>query len=276
MSETRPLVCTFESRRSSEMQSLIVRHGGEGFTVPTMQEVPLEDNGQVVEFANRLEAGDVDFVVFMTGVGARTVADALGEPNRFEAFVEALGKAKVIVRGPKPKVVLREWGLSEFYEVKEPNTWRELLVLIDETPLDVSGKTIAVQEYGIPNKELYSELQQRGAVVMPVPVYRWKLPDDVEPIRVGIQRTIAGDFDALMFTSANQIRNVLQVAGDIGLRDQFLAAAKKTLVSSVGPTCSETLANEGLRVGFEASPPKMGPLVRGTMQVLVESTSSAD
>ena len=274
MSENQPLVCTFESRRSSEMQSLISRHGGEGFTVPTMQEVPLDDNREVLEFADRLDAGEIDFVVFMTGVGARTVADAVTEAGRFDSFLSSLQKASIILRGPKPKVVLREWGVTEFHEVKEPNTWRELLELIDEAPVDVSGRTVAVQEYGIPNNELYTALEQRGATVVRVPVYRWKLPDDIEPIKVGIQRAIAGDFAALMFTSANQIRNVLQVAGEIGLREPFLEAARRTLGASVGPTCTETLVGEGLQVNFEASPPKMGPLVRGTMETIAAATSS--
>lgn len=273
MSDVKPIVCTFESRRSGEMQSLIARHGGEGFTVPTMQEVPLEDNRQVLDFADRLEAGEIDFVVFMTGVGAKTLANALKEAKRFERFVAALEKCSIVLRGPKPKVVLREWGVSTFFEVAEPNTWRELLQLIDDTPLPVQGKVIAVQEYGIPNNELYSALELRNAEVVRVPVYRWKLPDDCEPIRQGIRKAIAGDFAALMFTSANQIRNVMQIAGEMNLREELLQAGQQALVASVGPTCSETLVDLGFHVDFEASPPKMGPLVRGTME-LIEATTS--
>ena len=42
--------------------------------------------------------------------------------------------------------------------------------------------------------------------------------------------------------------------------------AGNTLVASIGPTCSEALVDNGLPVHFEASPPKMGPLVRGAIE----------
>lgn len=268
MSDSKPVVCSFESRRGSEMKSLIDRHGGEGVVVPTMQEVPLDDNTIAVEFADRLAAGEIDFVVFMTGVGAQTLRDALEISSRFDGFLSDLMKTQIILRGPKPKAVLHKWDVREFLEVKEPNTWRELVELIDETPLHLQGRAIAVQEYGIPNNDLYAELEARGATVVRVPVYRWKLPDDTAPMLDGIKRAIAGEFDCLMFTSAQQIRNLIQVANDAGLRDDFVSAAADCLVASVGPTCTEALAAEGLNAGFEASPPKMGPLTRGALNQL--------
>lgn len=263
---TQPRVCSFESRRSDDMRSLIERHGGTGTVVASMQEVPLEDNTAVVEFANQLRDGAIGYVVFMTGVGARTLQDALSATDQFEPFLAALKQTKVIARGPKPTVVLREWGVGEFHTVAQPNTWRELVELLDDKPFDLSGATIAVQEYGIPNTELYAAIETRGAVVYPVPVYRWKLPDDTAPLAGAIAQTIAGDFDILMFTSANQARNVLTVASENGHRDAFVKAAWDCLVASIGPTCTETLVAEGFEVGYESSPPKMGQLVRGAIQ----------
>ena len=255
------------------MRSLIQRHGGEPTVVASMQEVPLDDNTAAIEFADKVEAGEVAVVIFMTGVGAQTLRDTLEQrsgstDSRFEPFVEALKATSVVLRGPKPKAVLAKWGLQDFHVVPEPNTWRELVTLLDESSLDIAGKTVAVQEYGVPNRELYAALEQRGAMVLRVPVYRWKLPDDTAPLRVAIEEVVAGTFDAVMFTSANQVRNVLQVAGNAGLHDRFLAAANNCLVASIGPTCSETIVAEGMTVGFEASPPKMGPFVRGTLATL--------
>ena len=255
------------------MRALIQRHGGEPTVVASMQEVPLDDNTAAIEFADKVEAGEVAVVIFMTGVGAQTLRDILERrpgpiDSRFEPFVEALKGTSIVLRGPKPKAVLAKWGLQNFHVVPEPNTWRELVTLVDESLLDIANKTVAVQEYGVPNRELYASLEQRGATVLPVPVYRWKLPDDTEPMRLAIEEVVAGAFDAVMFTSANQVRNVLQVASDAGLRGQFLAAVDSCLVASIGPTCSETIVAEGMAVGFESSPPKMGPFVRGTLATL--------
>ncbi len=265
-----PRVCSFESRRSAEMRSLIERHGGIATVVPSMQEVPLDNNASAIEFADQLDAGAIDFVVLMTGVGARTLADTMVSQSRFDAFVRQLNQCTVVARGPKPVVVLREWGVAEFHTVRQPNTWRELIELFDTNAMNVAGRTVAVQEYGIPNQQLYDALADRGATVVPVPVYRWKLPDDTTQLAKTIQRVIAGEFDVLMFTSANQARNVLAVAEAHGLRPAFLEAAASCGVASIGPTCSETLVSEGFEVGFEASPPKMGQLVRGAVDAYRE------
>lgn len=265
---SKPRVCSFESRRRDEMRSLIERHGGEATVVASMQEVPLEDNTAALELADKLEAGTVDYLVFMTGVGAETLRAAIEQQNRFQGFFDALRGTTIILRGPKPKSVLHKWGIGNAHIVKEPNTWRELVLLIDEMLFDLQGKTVAVQEYGVTNTRLYAALEHRGAVVLPVPVYRWKLPDDTAALSDAIAATVAGRYDAIMFTSANQLHNVLQVATESGSREAFVAAAKNCLVASIGPTCSEAITAEGMTVGFEASPPKMGPFARGTLAML--------
>ena len=58
------------------------------------------------------------------------------------------------------------------------------------------------------------------------------------------------------------------IADELQCRDPFIAATKHVTIASIGPTCTETILEEGLAVNFEASPPKMGPLVRGTIEYL--------
>jgi uroporphyrinogen-III synthase len=161
--------------------------------------------------------------------------------------------------------VLREWGVGIDHKVPEPNTWRELLATLDaECP--VGGKTVAVQEYGEPSDELYAALRERGAAVLPVPVYRWEFPEDTGPLEDAVRRTVAGGFDVLVFTSAHQLDNVVRAAEQMGLKEEWLAAAARCVIASVGPTASEKIASHGLPVGVEASPPKMGPLARAAVE----------
>ena len=42
--------------------------------------------------------------------------------------------------------------------------------------IQLEGKRVAVQEYGVSNPDLIAGLEARGALVFPVPVYRWALP----------------------------------------------------------------------------------------------------
>jgi uroporphyrinogen-III synthase len=262
MSQVRPLhVCSFESRRATEIQSLLERHGFQATVAPSMRELPLEENPAAFAFAERLRQKEVDIVIFMTGVGAKALYDALATRGAERDFITDLAACIVVVRGPKPVVILREWGVRIDHRAPEPNTWRELLATLERTG-SLAGKRIAVQEYGVPNQELYRSLEARGATVDSVPVYRWAFPEDVGPLEAAIRATIAGTFDVLMFTSANQLHNVVQCARELGCEAEWLAAAKRLRVASIGPTASETIQNYGLPIDIEPSHPKMGTLVK--------------
>ena len=272
-------VCSFESRKQDEMRSLIERNGGVATIAASMREVPLENNVAVFEFLDRVLAGEIDVVIFMTGVGARALLEVVETKLNRATFFDSLQRCCLIVRGPKPTAVLREWGVRIDHRAPEPNTWRELLSVIDAglsfpksaptssdaSPQPLLGRTMAIQEYGLPSAELYSALTTRGVTLLPVPVYRWELPTDTAPLEAAIRATVAGEFDVLLFTSAQQIRNVLEVAERLNVRESFLAATQRCRIGSIGPTCSEALREAGLRVDLEPSHPHMGHLVRETL-----------
>jgi uroporphyrinogen-III synthase len=257
-------VLSLESRRAEEMRSLIVRHGGVPTVAPSMREIPLNENQSALTFGDELLAGQIDVVVFLTGVGATALLETLCTRWPRDEILAAFGRTTIVVRGPKPTVVVREWGLNVDHRAPEPNTWHELLdTLVAEVPL--SGKRVAIQEYGKPSAELYQELTERGAIVQAVPVYRWDLPEDTQPLKAAIQQTIVGGFDVLLFTSAQQFHNLLSVADESGSGPAWLEAARRCVIGSIGPTATETLQGGGLPVDLEPSHPKMGPLVRETL-----------
>ncbi|MFG0333270.1 MAG: uroporphyrinogen-III synthase [Maioricimonas sp. JB049] len=247
------------------MAALIERHGAVPTVAPSMREIPIEENPAALQFAADLLDGRIDDVIFLTGVGARALLDAATTRHSREALLAALDRCFIAVRGPKPFAVLRQWGTHVDVRAPEPNTWRELIDAIDAAEQSFDGRSVAVQEYGRPNEQLYQDIAARGGKVVAVPVYRWALPEETGPLEEAIRKTIAGDFDVLMFTSANQVTNVLAIADQLGMREQWLAAARASFVASIGPTATETLRDEGLPPDYEPERPKMGNLVRGAI-----------
>ncbi len=273
----RPLrVCSFESRRGTEMKSLIERNGAVATIAPSMREIPLDDSPEAFAFTRELLDGQIHVVLFMTGVGATALLEAIETRHSRAEFFAGLEKTTVVVRGPKPTAVLRGWGVRIDYRAPEPNTWREVLGVFDAS-IPLAGRRVAVQEFGLPSIELYHEFESRGASVLPVPVYRWALPLDIEPLKASIMQTIAGEFDILMFTSAQQLAHVLQVAEQIGQRDAWLAAANQICkVASIGPTATAALKAGGLRVDLEPSHPNMGALVKETVAMTSSNSRSGN
>lgn len=262
-------VLSLESRRAEEMRSLIERHGGIPTIAPSMREIPLDENPAALAFGEQLMQGKVDVVVFLTGVGAAALMETLTIRWSLEQILEALGRTTIVVRGPKPVAVLNGWKLRIDHRAPEPNTWHELLQTM-VSQISLAGKTIAIQEYGKPSDELYRELEQRGATVQAVPVYRWALPDDTEPLRDAVRQTIEGAFDVILFTSAQQFHNILSIAEESGSGATWLQAANRCVIASIGPTATETLEAGGLKVDKWPSHPKMGPLVRESLAVAAE------
>ncbi len=203
-------VVSFESRRAKEMAELIRRYGGEPIVAPSMREVPLSENRAAIEFLPEIEAGKFDMLILMTGVGTRTLNQALLTQYPQERILAALRKSQLVARGPKPVAALKELGLEPAITVPEPNTWREVLTALD-AKTTVRGKQIAVQEYGIPNAELVAGLEQRGATVRTIAVYRWALPEDLAPLRGAIETILGGDAQVALFTNGAQVEHLFRV-----------------------------------------------------------------
>jgi uroporphyrinogen-III synthase len=266
-------IISFESRRAKEMAELIRRHGGEPFVAPSMREVPLTENRTPLELCQRIEAGQIDLLILLTGVGTRTMVDALAIHYSRERVAAMLGSVILLARGPKPVAALKELGLQPALTAPEPNTWREVLAILDSN-VQLKGKRIAVQEYGITNQDLLSGLAARGAEILRVPVYRWALPADVAPLQGAIREIVEGKGDVVVFTSATQVENVFQVAQQVGLNSKLPNAMARSLVVSIGPVCSEALARFGLKADFEPQHPKMGFMI-GALAISAQELLSA-
>src|ERR671910_3443468 len=134
-------VISFESRRAVEIAELIRRYGGDPFVAPSMREVPLEENRAALELVPELEAGKLDLLILMTGVGTRTLNQVLLSQFSQERITAGLQRVKLVVRGPKPVAALKELGLLPAISVPEPNTWREILSTL-ESAGDLCGRRI--------------------------------------------------------------------------------------------------------------------------------------
>jgi uroporphyrinogen-III synthase len=256
-------VLSFESRRAEEIAKLIRNHGGEPIVAPSTREVqtPNKDEEKIIRGILNHE---FDGIIFMTGVGSRALVLAAESICSRDDFFTALGQTRVVVRGPKPAAAMREFNVPVTLAVPEPNTWREIVKALDDNPdkVPLKEKRIAVQEHGEPSPALYAALRDRGAEVVAVRVYRWELPEDIEPLKRSIRLLTENSIDIVMFTSSVQYVHAAHLADEMGLRKQFQTALQRTVVASIGPTTSATLREDGIQVDLEPSHPKMGFLVK--------------
>jgi uroporphyrinogen-III synthase len=255
-------VLSLESRRAKEIEALIRREGGEPFVAPSVQERAVDDPSEALTFLERLEGGEFDLFVCMTGVGLAFWREQIAAHSSLERLSAAMRKVTILSRGPKSLPVLRELGLRADVTVPEPNTWKEIVAAIAARP----ERRIAVQEYGRPNPEFVAALERLGATVAPMVVYRWDLPENMEPLRTAARRLAESQFDVVLFTSSIQLDHLMLVARELGLEPIVHHALQSRVIASVGPVMSRALESAGIPVDVMPEHPKMAPLVRAASE----------
>lgn len=253
-------VAVFESRFGGEFANLVRKQGAEPLLAPALAEATLTLGPELRTFTEALRAGQVDAFLVLTGVGNRKLAELLLPLMSRTELRDRLASCVVAARGPKAVFALRELGVKPQVVAPEPHTWQTLLAALEEA-LPLSGKRVALQQYGVPHEKLTAALEARGASVMQVPVYRWQLPDDLGPLEQVIEALCEGRVEAVLFTSGPQAGALLDVAARMGREQALRAAFSRVAVGSVGPSCTEALRGLDLEPDFEPVHAKMGPLV---------------
>jgi uroporphyrinogen-III synthase len=259
-------VAILESRLGRQFADLIAKHGGRPLLAPALAEVPDVDRGAIARLVADLEAHPPKVAIFQTGVGTKALFEATDALNLTERFLALLAAAIVAVRGPKPTGALRARKARIDLSARDPFTTHEVLEALAQTPL--SGERVVVQRYGVTNAELEEALKARGAAVVEIPTYRWSLPADTAPLVGFMDALERRAVDAVAVTNAAQVYNLLELAAKLGRADAVRAGLNATLIASVGPVSSDALKKYGIKVGLEASPPKLGPLMTALDEAL--------
>jgi len=102
-------------------------------------------------------------------------------------------------------------------------------------------------------------IEKLGGVARSAPA----MPEDRKRLKDAIHAVIAGDTDAVIFTSDRQIHDVLSVARYMSVEESLREALKTTLIASNGVATGESLRDAGLGVDFEPDQNQMEHLVYG-------------
>jgi uroporphyrinogen-III synthase len=253
------------ARRAEELAVLLQRRGATVLHGPTIRIVPLPDDTELLAATREVIAAPVDAVVATTGIGFRGWIEAADGWDLGADLLARLGASMLLARGPKAKGAIRAAGLVEHWSPASEASPELLEYLL---ALGVAGKRIAVQLHGEPLTWFINALRAAGAEVVPVPVYRWTEPADIAPVERLLDATIAGQVDALSFTSAPAAASLLAIAdrGD-RLADLLTALRGPTLPICVGAISATPLAGHGITV-IQPERARLGSMVRTLAEAL--------
>lgn len=257
-------VAVTSARRADELGALLRRRGASVTSAAAIAMVALPDDDELREHTDSLIDAPPDIVIATTGIGFRGWIAAADGWGLATDLTTALGKARIVSRGPKATGALRAAGLPEEWS-PESESSREVLHYLVEG--GISGTRIAVQLHGAtadwdPFPEFLDELRAAGAQVVPIRVYRWH----AAPRNGEFDQLVAGiaeqKFDAVSFTSAPAVASVLMRAAELGIESEVLSALRSNVhAMCVGPVTARPL----VRLGVPTSAPermRLGALAR--------------
>ncbi|MDI2030065.1 uroporphyrinogen-III synthase [Saccharopolyspora sp. TS4A08] len=226
-------------RKAEELGNLLARRGARVLFGAAMHTVPLPDDGELAAATEAVLSAPVDFVVAITGMGFKGWVESSGEE-----LVRHLSGARIVARGAKAKGAVRGAGLREEWTSPTEESAEILSYLLER---GVAGKRVVLQVHGDPMLEFRRRLSEAGGEVVPVTVYRWTDPVDLDALDRLIDAVIAGEVDALPFTSAPAATNFLARA-DRTDRGEALRKALRdnVLIACVGPVTAAPIAGAGL------------------------------
>ncbi len=253
------VVAILETRTGAHLADLVARRGGVPLLAPALEEVPDMEPNALSSLLAGWRSDPFKVCIFQTGVGTRALFCAADAAGLSAELQELLAASTVVVRGPKPVGELSARRVRIDIKAAPPFTTETVLDALSTVP--IKGASILVQRYGETNKSLAAGLQARGARVQEIATYRWALPADTQPLSNLLEALSRGGVDAVVFTSAVQIRNLYSIAEKAGCAGNLANNLNRSIVASIGPVCSRALRHYGVAPALEASPPKLGPLM---------------
>jgi len=251
-----------EGRQLEELVQMLEKEGATALRCPLLSILDAPDDGPLLAWLDRLQAGAFDWVVLLTGEGLRRLLACADRHQRRDLVIAALAKTQTITRGPKPARALKEIGLTPTMLAQAPTTDG---VIASLRSLNLHGQTVGVQLYNGSNPPLEQFLRDAGATPNCVQPYIYAADTDAERVVRLYEEMAAGKVDAIVFTSSPQIDRLFEVAEERQQVDRLKEGLAKTRVAAVGPIVQESLEKRGVAVQIC---PEQGFVMKNLVQLI--------
>lgn len=253
-------------RRAHEQARLFVARGAEVVHGPTMVTVDLTADVALRRATDELIEAPPDLLVATTGIGMRMWLSAAAEWGLDDPLRVALGSARIVARGAKAASALKGAGLPVWWRAPEE---RMDQVVDHLAGADLGASRVAIQLFEPGGHGSTRALTALAAEVVEVPVYRWRLPDDLGPALALVERALDGTLDAVTFTSQPAVRHLFRIAEGVGAADDLREVFAGGLVAAcVGPVCAEAAVEEGIEAPVWPEPNRLPMMVRQVTELL--------
>lgn len=255
-----------ESRELDLFAGMLEAQGAKAMRCPLVTIKELEDTSAARAWIGRVTEGGFDDLILQTGEGLRRLIGMADDAR--DHFIGAIGRLRIIVRGPKPIRALRDIGMRPTLAPAWPTSAGIIEALADET---LAGRRIALQSYPDAPRLLEDFLVSRGASVDTVVPYAYASDSDDEGVARAILMMAEGEIGVAAFTSSPQVRRLQDVARRLSLQKELAEGLRRTKIAAVGPLVAAALESAGATVAIVPENFHLKPMVSEITKVFADS-----
>jgi uroporphyrinogen-III synthase len=196
-------------------------------------------------FVERVLAGRSDIVIFTSANGIDHTLDKIAVR---EEFIQALNRCQTIAIGPKTREAAQTKGITISFV---PQSYSSECLVQAIAP-DVKGKVVEIARSSHGAPILVEGLEKAGAEVFETQVYQIARPVRNAQQEKLIQALIEKKVDSIAFTSSMMVRNLFELASEMGVQDTLTEAlnSQDLVVAAIGDPTSKTLNIYKLQVNI--------------------------
>ncbi len=217
---------TRPKERAEETKALLMAEGFDPLIVPGVELVSGEESEVKSEVG---DIGSYDWLV---------VTSAFGAELMFDYYGDILKKLKIAVVGKKTRETFEKFGIN-INLVPEKFRAENLAEALINRGID--GKKILVARASNARQVLIRKLS-RKAEVKDIVLYHSRQPLDIEPMNRLKNELFGGNLKAIIFTSSETAKNILDTVGD----KKFIEALNNVVNVAIAPATKRTLEEKGI------------------------------
>jgi uroporphyrinogen-III synthase len=241
----KTVVITRPKAQAKEIVESIRALGGNVILLPMVEVKTIYDRRKFSDFYRKLADGRIDYVVFMSVNGVKSLIDI---SKRFRMKMWLLGAIKntfVVAVGDKTAARLRLEGI----DVKiVPREFSSKGIVEELSNANLIRKQIYVVRTSASGNYLRDRLSKYEALVSEYYVYGSRRPKVSKALKSVVNKLLDDDIWAIVFTSPSTVENFLVLSGRLIDKRRLIECLNRAVVAAIGPVTSSFLAKEGVQV----------------------------
>lgn len=201
------------------------------------------DTPGVAHLFDELKRGAISYAVLTSSTAVSAILELASRHD--VNIMPLIDRCTTVAIGPATANAMRDVGMRVDMMPAE-YTSEGLVSML--TSFGVEGKSVCLLRSDHGERILVTGLQDAGAFVLEVPVYRLEPHPDDEELRNVVRLALAGDIDAFAFSSAMTAATFIGSAKRMGVGDEIIKMLNQRMVAAMGPPTQRKLEAMGVSV----------------------------